>query len=164
MYRLKRLLVTVLVTIGAAGIAGRPAAGQTPGRPDLSSSKAVEKEILRLEEIGRQKALRGDANWDDLIEEDAYMIAFDGSVIRYKRGLNLPSPPVKTFTLSEMIARPFGDAVVVTGLAEVESQTPDKQPISFKMRFINVWKRSGGGWKIVVSERTTVRPVPGRSS
>lgn len=127
-------------------------------RVNTDKREAIEKEILRLEELGRKKVLKGDSNWDDLIAEGAYMIAFDGSVIHYQKGKQLPSLPVKSFKMSEMIARVYGEAVVVTGLAEVESETPDKKPISFQMRFLNVWKKTEGSWKIVVSERTGVRP------
>lgn len=132
-------------------------------RPNDDVTQAIEKEILRLEEAGRQKVLKGDNDWDDLIAEDAYMIAFDGSIIRYQKGLRLPSPVMKSFTMSEMIARVYGDVVVVTGLAEAESETAEKKPFAFKMRFLNVWKKSGGDWKIVVSERTGVRPPPPKS-
>jgi hypothetical protein len=123
-------------------------------------TRAIEKEILRLEELGRQKVLAGDNNWDDLIAEGAYMIAFDGSIIIYQKAQQLPSLPLKSFNMSEMIVRPYGEVVIVTGLAEVAGEGADNKPYSFKMRFLNVWKRSDGGWKIVVSERTGVRPAP----
>lgn len=132
----------------------------SPVLPRIDDKKNLEEEILRLEEAGRQKILKGDNNWDDLIAEDAYMIAFDGSIIIYKKGIQFPSPAVKEFKLTEMIARSFGEAVVVTGLAEVMGETAEQKPFSFKMRFINVWKQSGGTWKIVVSERTVVKPLP----
>ncbi len=135
------------------------ARGNSNGRAEADKTQAIEKEVLRLEEVGRQKVLKGDNNWDDLIAEGAYMIAYDGSVINYKKASQLPSLPVKSFKMSEMIARVYGgEAVVVTGLAEVESETADKKPFSFQKRFLNVWKKSGDSWKIVVSERTSVRP------
>lgn len=128
------------------------------GRADATDEEVIRKEVLRLEEAGRQKALKGEGNWDDLIAEGAYMIAFDGSIIIYRKGQSLPSLPLKSFNMSDMIARAYGDVVIVTGLAEIESETPQKQPFSFKMRFLNVWKHVDGGWKIVVSERTGVKP------
>ena len=124
------------------------------------NAQAIEKEVLRLEDVGRQKILKGDNNWDDLIAEGAYMIGYDGSITIYKKGLQFPPFTVTSFEMSEMIARFYGEAVVVTGLAEVGSETAEKKPFSFKMRFINVWKKSEGAWKIVVSERTGVRPPP----
>lgn len=127
-------------------------------RTKADETEAIQKEILRLEELGRQKALKGDSEWDDLMAEGAYLIAYDGSIIIYQKGKSLPSLPLKSFTMSDMIVRVYGEAVVVTGLAEIESETPQKQPFSFKMRFLNVWKKFGNGWKIVVTERTGVKP------
>lgn len=123
-------------------------------------TEALQNEILRLEEAGRQKALKGDTEWDDLMADGAYLIAYDGTIIVYQKGQNLPSLPLKSFKLSELIVRVYGDAAVVTGLAEIESETPQKQPFSFKMRYLNVWKKFGDGWKIVVAERTGVKPPP----
>ena len=131
-------------------------------RTSDNSTEAIEKEILRLEEVGRLKALKGDNDWDDLMAEGAYMIAYDGSIITYQKGKQFPPFPMKSFNLSELIARVYGDVVVVTGLAEVEVETAEKKPFSFKMRYINVWKKSGDGWKIVVSERTGVKPQPAK--
>ena len=131
-------------------------------RAKANSTAALEKEVLRLEEAGRQKILKGDNNWDDLIAEGAYMIGYDGSVVLYQKGLQFPPLPVTSFEMSEMIARVYGEAVVVTGLAEVGGETTgtgEKKTFSFKMRFLNVWKKSGDSWKIVVSERTGVRPA-----
>jgi len=83
------------------------ALARTNSNPRVNADKreATEKEILRLEEVGRQKVLKGDSNWDDLIAEGAYMIAFDGSVILYQKGKQLPSLSVKSFKMSEMIGR-----------------------------------------------------------
>ena len=129
------------------------------GQANADKAEAIQKEILRLEEVGRQKVLKGDSNWDDLIAEGAYMIAYDGTVIVYQKGQTLLSLPVKSFEMSEMIVRVYGgEAAIVTGLAAVASETAEKKPFSFQMRFLNVWKKSGDGWQIVVSERTGVRP------
>lgn len=129
------------------------------GKADKKNT-AIQNEILRLEELGRQKVVRGDVNWDDLIAENAYMIAFDGSVILYKKGQALPSLPLRSFELSEMIVRVYDSkTAVVTGLADVTSETPDEKTFSFKMRFLNVWKKSGDVWKITVSTRTGVKPL-----
>lgn len=128
------------------------------GRAKVDKTEAIQKEILQLEEVGRQKVLKGESNWDDLIAEGAYMIAYDGTVIVYQKGQTLPSLPLKSFNQSEMIVRVYGGkAAVVTGLAEVASETAEKKPLMFQMRFLNVWKKSGDGWKIVVSERTGVK-------
>ena len=129
--------------------------GQNPKAANANEQNSAA-EVLRLEELGRQKTLRSDAVWDDLISDGAYMIGPDGNVVIYKAGKGFPPFPLKSFRLSEMIARPFGKLVVVTGLGEVEAIAPDKRIIPFKMRFMNVWKSFPDGWKMIVTQRTTV--------
>jgi hypothetical protein len=157
----KVVILAVLVTVVLVPLT---AFGQedSPGKGYRDEQEAIEKKVLGLEEVGRQKVLKGDGNWDDLIAEGAYMIAYDGSIIVYQKGKQLPSLPVKSFTMSEMIVRVYGEVAVVTGLAEVGSETAEKKPLSFQMRFLNVWKKAGDSWKIVVSERTGVRPPPAK--
>ena len=121
-------------------------------------TEAIQKEILGLEEMGRQKALKGDTGWDDLMADKAYLIQGDGTIMVYQKGQNLASLPLKSFKLSEMIVRVYGESAVTTGLSEVESETPQHRPFSFQMRFLNVWKKFGKEWKIVAAERTLVRP------
>lgn len=36
-------------------------------RSSAENAEVIEKEILHLEEVGRQKALRGEKQWDDLM-------------------------------------------------------------------------------------------------
>lgn len=131
-------------------------------QPRLENSRkdreaTIQREILRLEELGRKKALKGETQWDDLMADGAYLIQWDGSVRVYSKGQELPSIPLKSFRMSDMIVRVYGDAAVVTGLSDVESVGPDKKPFSYQMRFLNVWKKSEGSWKIVVAERTSVK-------
>ena len=123
-----------------------------PAKPD-----AVEAEVLRLEELGRAKALRGDTDWSGLMAEGAYMIGPDGNSATYQKDKAFPAFPLVSFQLSELIARNFGESVVVTGMAAIEVNGPDKKLITFQMRYLNVWKKFGDGWKIVVSSRTGVK-------
>jgi hypothetical protein len=124
---------------------------------NADTAGAIQKEILQLEEVGRQKSLRGEKEWDDLIADGAYLIRWDGTSLIYHKGDKLPSLPLKSFILSDLIARVYGEVVVVTALATVDAETPDKKPFSYKYRYMNVWKKSVDGWKIVVAGGTVVK-------
>jgi hypothetical protein len=150
-----KLIPTLLIVSFLALVAVN---GKQPRSIHSSLNDAIEKEILRLEELGRQKVLKGETNWDELIEDQAYMTAFDGSVIRYQKGQELPALPVKSFELSDLIVRVYGEVAVVTGLADFEGETPQKVTIKVQQRYLNIWKKSGNGWKIAVSQTTPVRP------
>ena len=118
---------------------------------------AARAEVLKFEEEGRVRSLKGETNWDDMIAEGAFMISPDGAAFTFKRGQAMPSLPLKDFKITDLIARVFGDAVVVTGLALLEGVAKDNKQFSVQMRYTNIWTRIEGSWKIVVSERTTVK-------
>lgn len=131
---------------------------------DASESTGdIEKTVLGLEEAGRLKFLKGEGNWDDLIADGAYMVGWDGKMTSYKKGEPLPASPMKSMTLSDLKARVYSDMVVVTGLGEGEIETPDKKSLTFESRFLNVWKKTEGTWKIVVTQSTPVRKQPAKS-
>jgi hypothetical protein len=134
------------------------AQNNTVSKASADRSEVIQNEILRLEEMGGQRALKSETQWDDLMADGAYLIQGDGSIMLYQKGQNLSSMPLKSFLMSEMIVRVFGDTAVVTGLSEIGAETKEKRPFSFQMRFLNVWKKFSEGWKIVVAERTMVRP------
>jgi hypothetical protein len=127
-----------------------------------TQTNEIENEIRRLEELGRVKSLRGDADWDGLWAEGAYLIDALGGVIVYQKGQNLSagSPPPKVLKMSDVIVRVYGETAVVTALMEIEIETAEKKTVAFSLRFMNVWKKFDDGWKIVAAERTPVRQMP----
>lgn len=159
MSRLKLIILTLFCMICLSQYS---ALGQTTSNTVATQTKASvgEIEVLRLEELGRQRSLKGETSWDDMMADGAYLIQFDGSVMTYKTGSKLPLIPLKSFELRDLIAREYGNSVTVTGLAEVSGETPDKKSFSYQMRYINVWrkKKTGKGWEIVVTARIAIRP------
>lgn len=154
-----KLRCMILAALVCSLLSINPAfAGHGTNRLCPDDPEVIKKEILRLEESGRQKALKSDSNWDDLMADGAYLIQGDGTIMIYQKGQNLSTMSLTSFKLSDLIVRVFGQTAVATGLSEIASETPEKKPFSFQMRYLNVWKRVGDGWKIVVAERTMVRP------
>ena len=153
---IRGLLLVVLFCLFLAPVTGR-AQNSGSGKPTANTAEADQAEVLRLEEVGRLKVIKGDNDWDDYIAPGAYMIGPYGNVMTYEKGKGFPPFPVKDFTLSEMIARSYGEVVVVTGLGSITAETPDKKMMTFQIRFMNVWRRFPAGWKMVVTERTAVR-------
>lgn len=54
---------------------------------------------------------------------------------------------------SDVTAQVFGDAVVLTGVAKV-GVTSNGRPISFGIRFVNVYANRGGRWQMVTWQST----------
>lgn len=156
-----KIIVIILVLVFLIFLAPFKLLGQAPTAPEVQAvrSTSAEAEVLRREEEGRLRVLKGETNWDDMMADGAYLIQFDGSVLAYKAGTALPSFPVKSFVITEMIARQVGQSVVVTGLAELTGTAPDKRELTYKSRYLNVWrkKKNGHGWEILFSTHTTVK-------
>ena len=54
---------------------------------------------------------------------------------------------------SDVVAQDLGDAVVLTGVARV-NVTSNGNPVSFGIRFVNVYGNRGGEWKMVCWQST----------
>ena len=54
---------------------------------------------------------------------------------------------------SDVVAQDLGDAVVLTGVARVNVSS-NGNPVSFGIRFVNVYANRGGEWKMVTWQST----------
>ena len=54
---------------------------------------------------------------------------------------------------SDVVAQDLGDAVVLTGVARV-NVTSNGNPVSFGIRFVNVYGNRGGNWQMVTWQST----------
>lgn len=59
----------------------------------------------------------------------------------------------KSCTLSDVKAMDLGDTVVLTGRAEISIDRAGA-PISFAVRFTDVYAKRGGGWRMVAWQST----------
>lgn len=157
MMKFRNIILSLVVCLGLLQI-GAFAQDKSNVKSKNGKTKAIEKEIFRLEELARQKSLNGDNRWEELMAEDAYLMQVNGTIRNFTKGQNLSPFPLKSVEYSELIVRVYGELAVSTGLSNVASETPDKQAFSYQMRFTNVWKKFKEGWKIIVSDGTLVRP------
>ena len=142
------LLIVVITAFSQTGVTS----GEITKKAETSRT-----EVLALEEAGRLRSLKGETSWDDIMADGAFMISSEGLTVTYRKGQTMPSFPLKRFDITELVARVYGDSVTVTGLAEIEALGPEKKFVSFQVRYINVWARIEGAWKIVVSGRMNVK-------
>jgi ketosteroid isomerase-like protein len=54
---------------------------------------------------------------------------------------------------SDVVAQDLGDAVVLTGVAAI-SVTSGGNPMSFRVRFVDVYANRGGNWQMVTWQST----------
>ncbi|MBN8874467.1 MAG: nuclear transport factor 2 family protein [Rhodospirillales bacterium] len=54
---------------------------------------------------------------------------------------------------SDVTAQDLGDSVVLTGVAAISVNSAGKS-MSFRVRFMDVWAKRGGGWQMVAWQST----------
>jgi ketosteroid isomerase-like protein len=147
--------------VAGALIAGA-GAGTVEARPQVRAGKAgqaaVEAEVRRLERRWLDAYEQHDAAAMDSIVADEF-------IITYPQGGTMAKPAIMAqirartegggprFSTEEVIARTFGDTIVLTGILVMEGRR-GKQ----RSRYTDTWVRRGGRWQVVASHLSGLSP------
>jgi ketosteroid isomerase-like protein len=98
------------------------------------------------------------ARFRDLLADDFYGVLADGRVIDKAEFLREAARPpgVKGFRFMDVVVRLYGDAALVNDLATY--QRPNGAPA--QTRYVDVWARRSGGWRVVSVQITRVGAPP----
>jgi hypothetical protein len=66
-----------------------------------------------------------------------------------------PGYRLEPFTVEEKVEKVLGDAALLGGVATARG-TSGGQPFNVRLRFMDVWAKRGGVWKVVFSQATRV--------
>ena len=127
--------------------------------PQIQPAKTdVTQELKQIEQTLATAWKTGDCKaWGALVADDWSVTHIDGSIIRKAEALRTcgaPQAKIETFTIDELVVRPFGDAAVVTGRTVLSIGGPHPQTV--RLRFTDVFVRRGGRWQVVASHATGI--------
>jgi ketosteroid isomerase-like protein len=66
-----------------------------------------------------------------------------------------PGYRLEPFTVEDPVEKVMGDVALLGGVATAKG-TSDGQPFNLRLRFVDVWEKRGGAWKVVFSQATRV--------
>jgi len=66
-----------------------------------------------------------------------------------------PGYRLEPFTVEEKVEKVMGNAAILGGVARAKG-TSGGEPYDVRLRFIDVWEKRGGAWKVVFSQATRV--------
>ena len=66
-----------------------------------------------------------------------------------------PGYKLEPFTVEEKVEKLMGDAAILGGVARAQG-TAGGETFDVKLRFIDVWQKRNGAWKVVFSQATRV--------
>lgn len=132
--------------------------------------RAIEEEILRLEDQRREAVLVNDVDaLDDLLAPDAVTVTPDGGI--HGRDAELAvnraaARRVESWTSDEVVVRVYGDAAIVTQRAQIVDVIRGKSR-TVRLRLTHVWTRSAGRWQLAARHASELRsdrdpPAPPR--
>ena len=121
------------------------------------TSRQSEQEIRQREARRFEAMVRGDsAALDDILSDDlGYTHATGVYETKAEFLAKLKSGQLKyeSFTPEDMLVRIYGMTGVVTGVARVKVQIKG-EPLSFQLRFTDVYVKQGGRWQMVAWQAT----------
>jgi ketosteroid isomerase-like protein len=119
----------------------------------------VEQDILALE--GRRYAAmtaQDAAALAQLLHDDlvyTHSSAIIDTKQSYVEGVRSGKFRYRKIERSEEKVRVYGDSALVTGRAAIEVEV-DGKPKSLKLRYLNVWVKQAGAWKMVAWQSTSI--------
>ena len=126
----------------------------SPSGPDDSTQ--LSKTIIAVEQA-RLAAFRADDKpaYSRLVADDLTMVHSNGEVFGKADEMavmrpSTPARPLPTLGLEDTRVRGYGDAAILTGSLVERSGVR----VLFRLRFTNVYARSGRGWKLVAGQLT----------
>ena len=141
--RMRTLVIVLLV------VAGNALAGQSNG--------SIEEQIKGLERARQDAFVRGDVDFLDAQTADDYTTVNGTGALSTKpemmRSLRAGTTTVKSYELSEMRTRVYGDVAVLTGIYRDESSVNGRTR-RVNVRFIRVFVNQRGQWRAVSYQQT----------
>lgn len=159
---LAALLFTSLVLgISACNEADRSTAN-TPATTTNATETArpnAEAEVRAAERVYTDAALKADtAAYDRITADDYIFIPPDGTVnTKVDEMKNVSTYKFEALDPSDQRIRIYGDTALSTGVVAVKGKVGDAD-VSGKYRYITVWVRRNGEWKVVVEQLTSIAP------
>lgn len=103
--------------------------------------------------------VKGDRAELDRLVADDYVLANSGGVVQSKADLigdyTAPGFRLDPYEIKEPVEKVLGDTALLGGVAEITG-VDGGQPYRMKLRFVDVWAKRGGAWRVVYSHVTRV--------
>lgn len=155
---MRRIIILVGLLVGLACALSLVTIAQ---EKDKSGYSGTERQILRLENEGREATLKNDlAANDRLLAENWININPDGSVTTKAKLLELlkaGSFKILSIENDEVMVRIFEDAAVVTGRSTTKRAGEGDEVLTRQVRFTRVYARNKGRWQVVSAHNTLIR-------
>jgi len=156
---MKRVLAIVALIVAASPLALSQTAQSQSGQATSSGQQGVEQELIRLEREAVQALIKRDISvLESFTAEDYTGTSPDGMFYtraQARDSVTSGDYALESAELDDMKVRVYGDTAVLTGRSTEKSRYKG-QDVSGQYRFIDVFVKQGGRWRVVASQATRI--------
>lgn len=155
---MKRFLFLALLITAAfplqAQVAKQDVKKQAPVRMD------PDREIIKLDRELMEAAVRKDKTPADRIEFTNHVFINPGGGLEVRGETAGEEPTFESIDTSDLTVRISGDTAILVGLADVKGHLANGADITGQYRYMRVFVRQQGYWRLMATTATQVKPAP----
>jgi hypothetical protein len=129
-----------------------------PGKVD------VEQSLMKLDRDLLDAMIRKDASMADRVEVANHVFINPGGGVEVKGQPVAPGPVIDSVDTSDAVVRIHGDTAVLTGKAMVKGRFTDGPDITGPYRYMRVFVKQKGEWRLVATSVTPIKPLGATAS
>ena len=124
-----------------------------PGKTD------VEQNLIKLDRDLLDAMLRKDRSMADRVEVANHVFINPGGGLEVRGQSTLPGPVIDSVDTSDSVVHVYGDTALLTGKAMVKGKFTDGPDISGPYRYMRVFVKQQGEWRLVATTVTPIKPA-----
>lgn len=157
---MRRILAVVVLTLAIPSVIVYT---QTdPGKPKPTSPAAqqmgpVEQELTKLDRELMDAAVRNDQTLMQRVAVERHVFINPAGGVQ-ERG-DTTGPKIESIQSEDVQVRVHGDTAILIGRANVKGRFPDGTDISGPYRYMRVFVKQQGQWRLVATQITGIQPA-----
>lgn len=169
---MKKIFMTVALLLAAAPIAlsqspaqtqEKPATKEKPAGAKMAASSNTEQALMQLEQEMTDALIKGDVATFSSHLADTATLTDPGGVVntkaQFEADVKSGALKLESSKIEDMKVQAHGDMAIVT-YKTTDKGTYKGQDISGEYRWMDVFTRKGGTWRIVAGQGTPIKKMP----
>ena len=152
------LLVLFVIALPASGFAQGAAAKQTAAPSGDSQA------LIKLDRDLMDGMIKKDDSLMNRTALDDYVFVNPGGGLEIRSKSAGPGPTFESVNTEQVNVHVTGDTAILTGLATIKAKLPNGTDISGPYRYMRVFVKQNGQWRLAAASATEIRPAPSPSA
>ena len=157
---MRRILVLVVFALAISSLIASAQTEQAKPKPTAPAAQpmgSVEQEITKLDRELMDATQRNDPTLMQRVALDRYVFINPVGVVQEKGDTR--GPKIESIQTEDVQVRVHGDTAILIGRANVKGRFPDGPDISGPYRYMRVFVKQQGQWRLAAVQITAIAPA-----